>query len=177
MASPQLLSGARGLIQLFNPDTKQFETIAFSTDINVNIRAAVRPTYVMGRMNAGAIDTLMYDADVSVGRVVPVNAPDAALNAGSVAPRPETATAIQAGLETAINLMVSANDLNFALQDKVTGAYVASVKGCRFSGRNFTMNAGDIANERLNFVGIYDAGYQASDGPADNTTEAEGYGV
>ena len=82
MARPQLLSGARGLIQIFNRESQQFETIAYSTDINISVRSNVRPTYVMGRMNAGAIDTLAYDVEVSIGRVVPVNAPDAAVGVG-----------------------------------------------------------------------------------------------
>ncbi len=162
MANPQLLSGARGLIQKFNRETGQFETLAFATDISVNERAGVRQTWVMGSMNPAAIDPLSIDVDVSIGRVVPVNNPD-----GSN----KNPSAIAAGLETVINQMVSAEDLNIALQDKVTGKYILSVKNCRFAGRTFGTNAGDVANERFAFTGIYDSGYDSEN------TATDGYGL
>lgn len=173
MASrPQLLSGARGLIK--NGST----VLAVATDITVNTRHNVRPTYTIGDMNASAIDTLSYDVDVSVGRVIPVNAKDsdANLQSGTETGRTGTITAIELGLETVIALMTSADDLNIVLQDRVTGATIASVKGCRFSGRTESMNATDIANERLNFTGIYDAGYSAPGGLPDNSA-TDGYGL
>jgi hypothetical protein len=164
MAQPQLVSGARGLIQLFNPTNQQFETIAFSTDINVDVRVGVQQTFVMGRTNAGAIDTLAYDVTVSVGRVIPVNSP------GSLDPRTKGATAISAGLETVIAQMVSAEDLSIALLDRVTNKYIVSVKGCRFSGRTMRMSSNQVATETLNFTGIYDSGVDG-----ENTSEDQGY--
>jgi hypothetical protein len=160
MANPQLLSGARGLIQSLNTDTGQFETLGFATDITINIRQGVRQTYVVGRMNAGAIDSLTYDVDVSIGRVVPVNT--TATGEGPVTAdtaRQQTATAVGIGLEPIIQTFVGSEDLSIALQDKVTGVYVSSIRNCRFSGRSLGTNANDIAQERLNFVGIYDTGY------------------
>jgi len=158
---PQLLSGARGLIQRLNTETGEFETVAFATDINVNVRQSVRPTYVVGRMNAAVIDSLNYDVDVSMGRVVPVNASNAAFDQGSnpqLAPRADGASALSQGLEPLINTFVSSEDLTIALQDKVTGQYISAVRNCRFAGRSLGTNAGDVASERLNFVGIYDTG-------------------
>lgn len=187
MSNPQLLSGARGII--FQGQT----ALAVATDISVNVRQSVRPTFVVGDMNAVAIDSLAYDVDVSVGRVIPVNTAQA--NASSTSTPPvtgtngpnagsfegqTTATAISAiglGLEQVIATMVSASDIVIALQDRVTGAFIASVQGCRFSGRTQSMNANDIANERLTFVGIYDAGYQPANGTGDNTASALGYGL
>lgn len=158
MASPQLLSGARGLIQLLDTSTGQFNTIAFATDITINTRQGVRQTFVVGRLNAGSVDSLTYDVDVSIGRVVPVN------NQGEgavdeTAARPDTATALGIGLEPLIAGFVSAEDLSIALQDKVSGQYISSVRNCRFSGRSLGTNANDIAQERINFIGIYDTGY------------------
>lgn len=164
MANPQLLSGARGLIQRLNVATGEFETIAFATDINVNERQAVRPTYVVGRMNAAAIDSLTYDVDVSIGRVIPVNAADAAANANATYPQPQVegrpagATALSVGLEPIISTFVASEDLTIALQDKVTGSYISAIRNCRFAGRSLGTNANDIATERLNFIGIYDTG-------------------
>lgn len=166
MANPQLLSGARGLI--FKGQT----AIAVATDITVNVRHSVRPTFVVGDMNAAAIDSLSYDVDVSVGRVIPVNKVDAdasATNTPSVAGSNSEISAISLGMEVVIAAMTSASDIVIALQDRVTGAYIASVQGCRFSGRTQSMNANDIANERINFVGIYDAGYAGASGNPDNT--------
>jgi hypothetical protein len=172
MANPQLLSGARGLIK------NGSQTLAIATDITVNIRHNVRPTHVVGDMNAAAIDTLAYDVDVSIGRVIPVNAfnADADLAARKVTGNDSEVSSIEIGLEPVLNVITSAQDINIVLQDRVTEATIASVKGCRFSGRTQSMNANDIANERINFVGIYDAGYSASGGSPSNSA-TDGYGL
>lgn len=173
-ANPQLLSGARGLI--FQGTT----ALAVATDISVNVRHTVRPTFVVGDMNAAAIDSISYDVDVSVGRVIPMNT--SAANGDATATPPVTGTngeisAIALGLEAILATITSASDITIALQDHVTGAYIASVQGCRFSGRTQSMNANDIANERLTFVGIYDSGYAAAAGNPDNTATFLGYGL
>lgn len=165
MARPQLLSGARGLIKRYNPNTQQFEPLAFATDISVNVRIGNNPTYVMGNMNPRMIDPISYDVDVSVGRVIPMNAPD------NSNPRSSTVTAIGIGLETIIAQMVSAEDIVISLQDKVTGKHLTSVHGCRFAGRNIRAGATDIGAESINFVGIYDSGYEG-----ENAAQT-GYGV
>jgi hypothetical protein len=181
-ANPQLLTGARGLIQRVNSNGT-FETIAFSTDISVNIRHGVRPTFVVGKMNAGAIDSITYDVDVSVGRVIPMQqASPAAASVGvgsdgasTVLSTTNVETAIGIGLEELINAMVSADDLQIALQDKVTETFPMRVQNCRFAGRSINSNAGDISNERLRFIGIYDAGQQI-DGAPENSAII-GYGL
>lgn len=173
-ANPQLLSGARGLI--FQGTT----VLAVATDISVNVRHTVRPTFVMGDMNAAAIDSLSYDVDVSVGRVIPVNTSSASADPTKdpkVVGNNAEISAISLGLEQVIAQITSSSDIVIALQDRVTGAYIASVQGCRFSGRTQSMNANDIANERLTFVGIYDSGYQPSSGNPDNTVAQLGYGL
>lgn len=182
-AKPQLLTGARGLIQKLVDNN--YQTIAFATDISVNVRHGVRPTYVVGRMNAGAIDSLTYDVDVSIGRVIPVhkngaNAADGIEfdeKTGKITETSTTAvhTAIGAGLERIITEIVSADDLVIALEDKVTKKKVANVIGCRFAGRGFNSNAGDLSNERLRFVGIYDAGAKIDD--KQENTAVTGYGL
>jgi len=170
MANPQLLSGARGLIQQLNLETGAFVTIAFATDISINVRHGVRQTYVVGRMNPATTDTLTYDVDVSVGRVIPVNAAGASFDVAGdpqVDPRIESATALGVGLEPLIAAFVASEDISIALQDKVTGQYISSVRNARFAGRSMGVNAGDIANERINFVGIYDTGVDGENA-ADN---------
>lgn len=158
MARPQLLSGARGLIKRYNPNTGAYDALAFATDITVNVRVGENATYVVGSMNPATIDPTSYDVDVSIGRVIPMNAPD------SQNPRSSTVTAIGIGLETIISQMVSAEDLVIALQDKVTGKYISSVNGCRFAGRSIRTGATDIGAESINFVGIYDTGYDGENG-------------
>lgn len=183
-ANPQLLTGARGLIQRVN-SLGVFETIAFSTDISVNIRHGVRPTFVVGKMNAGAIDSITYDVDVSVGRVIPMQqaTPDPSQvtvgtdGAAKVASTTNAETAIGIGMEELINAMVSAGDLQIALQDKVTETFPMRVQNCRFAGRSINSNAGDISNERLRFIGIYDAGQMlGTDGTPENSAII-GYGL
>jgi hypothetical protein len=176
---PQLLSGARGFIQRSNPATGALETIAFATDISVNTRVGVRATYVTGRMNAGAIDSLSYDVDVSIGRVMPMNDGIASnglppqLSNGQLPAVPAKATAIGAGLETIITAMTTSEGITLALYDGTTGTYVSSVRECRYAGKGMGLNAGDVGTERLNYVGIYDAGHGSEENNAVNT----GYGV
>lgn len=183
--NPQLLSGARGVI--YNGKI----ALAIATDISVNVRHAVRPTFVVGDMNAAAIDSLSYDVDVSIGRVIPVNLfsttpnpagtpPVAGSNqsTGSYdgAPSATAISAIGLGLEATIASMITAKDLNIVLQDRVTQQTIASVQGCRFSGRTQSLTANDLANERLTFVGIYDSGNTNAVAP--NAQSAiTGYGV
>jgi hypothetical protein len=184
-SNPQLLSGARGVI------LSGTNALAIATDITINVRHNVTPTFVIGDMNAAAIDSLAYDVDVSIGRVIPVNSANATPNpsktppvAGSNqstgsfdgAPSVTAISAIGLGLEETIAAITSAADLYIVLQDRVTGATIASVQGCRFSGRTQSMNANAIATERLSFVGIYDAGYTGTNGTPDNTATG-GYGL
>lgn len=171
-STPQLLSGARGLI------LNGTNILAITTDITINVRHNVRPTYVLGDMNAAAIDSITYDVDVSIGRVIPMNSAHANtdLPAGTVTGSNAEISAISVGLEPVLATMISANDINIILQDRVTGATIGSVQGCRFSGRSMSTNATDIASERLNFVGIYDAGYAGQGGTPDNSATG-GYGV
>ena len=157
MSKPQLLSGARGIIKIGN------KPLAFVADIIVNIREGVRQTYVLGRMNPGVIDSLSYDVDVSVGRVYPVNSKSAdadigKIQSGQAGLTPEVQDGITVGLEEIIAQMTSAEDLTISIEDR-NSTTISSVQNCRFAGRSFTMQAGDVAQERYNFMGIYDSGY------------------
>lgn len=170
MASrPQLFSGVRGQF-VFTKDGKA-TTFAFATDISVNVRHAVRPSYVLGDMNAIAIDSLSYDVDISIGRLVPINNSDpaiATLNAspvGSITPgtnygaAEKLTSAIGAGLEVSIANILASTSVDLDIIDRTTNNTVASIKECRFAGRSSALNAQDILTERLNFIGIYDAGW------------------
>lgn len=169
MSKPQLLSGVRGVVML------GATPLAFIADVIINVREGVRQTYVMGRMNPGAIDSLSYDVDVSVGRVYPVNnkGAEATTKDGSVTLKENNQSGISVGLETTIATMVSAEDLSIVLQDKQTQKTIANVRHARFAGRSFSMMAGDVAQERYNFVGIFDSGYDQ--GAAGHTADV-GYG-
>jgi hypothetical protein len=182
---PQLFSGVRGQFVFTQPGGAKV-TFAFATDISVSVRHSVRPSYVLGDMNAIAIDSLSYDVDVSIGRLVPINnsnPSEAALGrdpavAGSIQPgagygAAETlTTALKAGLEISIATILTTNSVDLDIVDRTTGKTVASIKECRFAGRSSSLNAQDVLTERLNFVGIYDAGYE---GTANSATI--GYGV
>jgi hypothetical protein len=157
MSRPQLLSGARGIIKVGN------NALAFVADIIVNIREGVRQTYLLGRMNPGVIDSLSYDVDVSIGRVYPINASNAdadfdKIKAGKKGIDPTDQSGITVGIETIIAQMTSADDLEIVIEDR-NSTTISHVHNARFSGRSFTMMAGDVAQERYNFVGIYDSGY------------------
>lgn len=181
---PQLFSGARGQFVFTSPDGTK-TTFAFATDISVSVRHAVRPSYVLGDMNAVAIDSLSYDVDVSVGRLVPVNNADpskATLKespVGGIEPganygaADKYTNAIKAGLEVSIANILATNSIDIDIVDRTTNKTIASIKECRFAGRSSSLNAQDILQERLSFVGIYDAGY---DGTSNSATTGYGLG-
>jgi hypothetical protein len=181
MALPQLLSGARGVIQFSNPATGALETLCCATDINVNVRVGVRTTYALGSINGKANDATSYDVDVSIGRVIPMQDASGQTPLGTpwkpASKQGQTAlteapTAVGIGLEPILSQMTSSQDFTIALYDQVTEKYISSVRGCRFSGRSQGTNAGDVGTERLNYVGIFDAGYSS-----DENTANTGYGV
>lgn len=142
MARPQLFSGARGILQINGG------TLAFVTDVNVNIQANVRPIHTFGASNARSIEPLSTGVTVSLGRVIPVNTSDGT---------PVNTSDIAIGVEPIISLMLSAEDIVISLLDKLTGVTIADVKNCRFAGRSLNLTAQQIAQERIQLVGIYDA--------------------
>jgi len=142
MARPQLFSGARGSLKVDG------RTLAFVTDVNINVQANVRPVHTFGAPNARSIEPLSTGVTVSLGKVFPVNATD-----GTVV----NTSSIAIGIEPIISLMLAAEDIIISLQDKLTGVTVADVKNCRFAGRSLTLSAQQIAQERIQLVGIYDA--------------------
>lgn len=139
---PQLFSGARGEIKV---DGK---TIAYATDINVNIAASVRAVHTFGSPNARSVEPLSVGATVSIGRVFPVNKPDGT---------PVNTSDIAIGIEPVISQMLASEDLTVTLTDKLTGITVANVQNCRFAGRSLSLSAQQLAQERIQLVGIYDA--------------------
>jgi hypothetical protein len=139
---PQLFSGARGLLAVDG------RVLGFVTDVSVNIQANVRPVHTFGAPNARSVEPLSTGASLSIGRVFPMNKPD-----GSVV----NTSDIVLGIEPIINLMLASEDISISLTDKITGRVVADVKNCRFAGRSLNLSASQIAQERIQLVGIYDA--------------------
>ena len=147
---PQLLSGARGLIKYI--DSKGVtQTLGIATDISINTRENLRPSYVIGQIGPVSIEPLSLDVDCSVGRLVPVN-----LTTGEY----KSASAIDLGLEEKINEILTSAAIEIQIYDKSSSGgevLVSSIKEARFTGRSLSVSSGDVAQERLNFVGIYDA--------------------
>jgi hypothetical protein len=149
---PQLFSGARGNLQVNG------KTIAFVTDVSVNVQANVRAIHTFGAANARSIEPLSYGVNVTVGRVIPVSKPD-----GSAVDT-STISANFNGIEPVISQMLLAEDITIDLLDSLTSQTVASVRNCRFAGRTLSLSAQQIANERIQLVGIFDAKDNTSDG-------------
>jgi hypothetical protein len=156
---PQLLSGARAEIKIGT------ETIAFATDVSISLSHNVRPVHTFGAPNARSVEPLSVSpVQISVGRVFPVNKASAAnQNDGKV-----DISTVTKGIEPAINQMLKADDIQIDLKDKITGATVATIKNCRFAGRSLSLSASQLATERLQFIGIYDAA-------SGNTTDKLGF--
>lgn len=149
---PQLFSGARGQLLV---DGK---LIAFVTDVTVNIQANVRAVHTFGAPNARSVEPLSYGASVTIGRVIPLNDPSG---------NPVDTSTISAnfnGIEPVVNQMLLAEDIEITLQDSLTGQTVADVRNCRFAGRTLSLSAQQIASERIQLVGIFDAKDNTDDG-------------
>lgn len=142
---PQLLSGARGQIKVGN------NVLGFVTDVSISYNVSVRPVHVLSKLNASSVEPLQAGpVNVTIGRVVPVNTTDGKNAVNS--------SAIAMGIEPIIAQMLASDDITVELFDKVTGKTVSSVKNCRFAGRSLNVAASQLASERLQLTGIYDAG-------------------
>lgn len=142
MARPQLFSGARGSLRVNGA------TLAFVTDVTVNVTANVRPVHTFGAPNARSVEPLSTSVNLTIGRVIPVNRADgSAVNTSNIA----------IGIEPIISLMLAAEDISVSLLDKLTGITVVDVKNCRFAGSSKNLSAQQIAQERIQLIGIYDA--------------------
>lgn len=145
---PQLLSGARGQLKI---GTK---TLAYVTDVSISVTHNVRPVHTFGAPNARSVEPLSVSpVSISVGRVIPVNKAAETGPTGSV-----NTSAISQSIEPLISQLMTSEDISIELSDKITGATIANVKNVRFSGRSMNVSAGQLAQERLSFIGIYDAG-------------------
>ncbi len=148
---PQLFSGARGALQVNG------NTIAFVTDVSINVQANVRAVHTFGAANARSVEPLSYGVNVTIGRVIPVSKPDGtAVDTSTIS--------ANFGVEPVISQMLYAEDIQIDLIDQVTGKTVASIRDCRFAGRTLSLSAQQIANERIQLVGIFDAKDNTSDG-------------
>jgi hypothetical protein len=174
ISSPQLLSGARGLI-LVQTSAGLSKTLAIALDITVTVRYSVKDTYVMSKLNPMGLDPTAIDVDVTIGRCVPVNQQNLSTpttGGWKVNNQDSGTSAIDLGLEEFIANTLTANALVIGIQDNITGAVTSSVQQARFTGRTLSSGAADVANERLNFTGIFDSGYNGS-----NTAVVLGYGL
>ena len=141
MSRPQLFSGTRAKLTIAG------KTVGFITDISVTVNANVRAVHTLGAPNARSVEPLSMSCSASFSRVIPVGQSDAKINSSMIA----------MGIEPLINTLTTADDIKLQLEDNVTGAVVASINNCRFTGRSLSTGAGNIATERVQLVGIYDS--------------------
>lgn len=174
-SKPQLFSGARGKITFGASDGTTKTVLAIITDVSVSVKEGLRPTYVVGEMNPISIEPLSIDVDCSIGRMIPVNALNATTN-GTDAGTGDTklsapvanrqVSARDLGMEEQISQILQKDSVEIIIEDKITGKTLAKISHARFQGRQMSLNSGDLANERISYVGIYDGGY---DGNSDGT--------
>ena len=148
---PQVLSGARGEIRVNG------KVLAYVTDISVDSPSSVRAVHTFGSANARSVEPMQTGpTSVTLGRVIPMNKSDGtAIDSSPIAE----------GIEPTIIAMLSSDDLQIDLIDKITGATYASVRNCRFAGRQLSLSASQLANERISLMGIYDAGRNGQNTP------------
>ena len=145
MASkPQLMSGARGKLKV---GTKE---LAYITDVSISYSVNVRPVHTFGALNARSVEPLQLSpVQITIGRVIPVNdSKGTAVNSSTIAE----------GIEATISQMLLSDDITVELTDRITGATIANVQNCRFSGSSKNLPASQLASERIQLMGIYDAG-------------------
>jgi len=163
LIKPQLLSGARGKISFKTP-TGELKVLGFVTDVSISEQEGLRPTFVVGSLNAVTIEPLSMDVSVSVGRVMPINKTN-----GDIL---DKVTAIDHEFEAAMNAILSLEHCEITIEDKNPSdpsnpLILASIKYCRFAGRSMSLSSGDVGSERYNFVGIYDGGRGGNTNTAD----------
>jgi hypothetical protein len=141
--SPQLFSGARGLLKVNNGSA-----IAFVTQVNVNRQANVRAVHTFGSPAARSVEPLSTGVSLSIGKVIPMNTPSGA---------PVNSSDIAMGIESTINQMLSASDISITLMDSVTDQVIADIRHCRFAGGSLNLSAQQLAQGNISLVGIYDA--------------------
>ena len=152
MASPQLLSGARGVLKVNNN-----AAIAFVTNVNVNRQANVRAVHTFGSPAARSVEPLSTGVSLNVGKVIPMNS----TTGGSIADRTSD---IGIGVEAVISQMLTADDITITLMDSVTDQTVSDVRHCRFAGSSLNLSAQQLAQGSFSMVGLYDqAGGQVAD--------------
>jgi hypothetical protein len=157
---PQLLSGARAQVSIAG------KVLAFLTDVSIDAPASVRPVHTFGAPNARSVEPLQAGpCTVSVGRVIPVN---------DSTGKDVDSSMLGAGIEPTLAAMMTADDITIDLVDKVTNKTYASVRNCRFMGRSLQSAAGQLATERIQFMGIYDAG-RINNGAPSNAPSGLGF--
>lgn len=143
MSKPQLLSGARGKLKIGST------ALAYITDVSISYSVNVRPVHTFGALNARSVEPLQAGpVQVTIGRLIPVN------DAGGAA---VDTSSISAGIESVINYMLIADDIEVTLEDRITGQTIANIKNCRFAGSSKSMSASQLATERIQLMGIYDS--------------------
>jgi hypothetical protein len=143
LALPQLFSGARGVLKINNGTA-----IGYVTDVNVTVQANVRAVHTFGAANARSVEPLSTGVSLSIGKVIPMNKPDGtAANTSNIA----------IGIESVISQMLSASDMTITLMDQVTDQVVNDIRNCRFAGGSTNLSAQQIAQGRIQMVGLYDA--------------------
>jgi hypothetical protein len=136
------------------------KVLAYVTDISIDAPQSVRAVHTFGAPNARSVEPLQAGpCTVTLGRVIPVNdSKGKAINTSLIAE----------GIEPTISAMLTADDITINLLDKETGATYASVRNCRFAGRSMSLSASQLASERIQLMGIYDAG-RVNNGAAQNS--------
>ncbi len=167
---PQLFSGARGRIS-FRDSGGNSQTLALVTDLTITDNAGLRPTFVVGAEGPVSIEPLAMDVTASIGRIIPMNkqADSSAL---------DRTTSIDLGFEEIFRQILAKDHVEITVEDKNPAdpskpQILGVVRYARFSGRTTALNAGDVGSERYNFVGIFDAGYNATS----NAPEDINYGL
>lgn len=155
MSKPQLFSGARGKIT-FKDSDGTVHILALVTDVSIQESAGLRPTFVIGAEGPVTIEPLSLDVTASIGRIIPMNNADGSART--------LITSIDYKFEEIMSTITQRDSLEITIYDTKSSdgeKILASVKYARFSGRSTSLNSGDTASERYNFVGILDAGYGA----------------
>lgn len=145
---PQLASGARGQIT-FKDSADTSVVLGYATDITINRRDQLMPTYVIGEYGPKTLEPLSVDADCSIGRFVHVNT---STTSGTGSGSATNTYALK--FEEIYSKLGSASAVEISLFDK-NNKEIGTLKEARFTGRSMSVNSGDVARESLNFVGIY----------------------
>lgn len=149
--APKVMTGARAKVSVIDPKTGQSRVVGIYSDVSYGVALDVQPAFILGRFSAAALE---YTA------AEPVNISATGYRVVHHGPHVD-------GFIPNLKDLLDHEYLTFTIQDRATGEYVGTIKMIRPAGYNTALNARQLSQMSLNYVGLLvdDEDTQMSESP------------